>query len=128
MVAWFKFKFGNDCRRAHPKICMKFKKFGLVKFNNKNGCTEDCESYHPKACFESMKTKMCKRADCKFFHLSGTKREAVTGLVPNRIPGMVLPNRNEMGGNNSNITCVKQNYSQHYYIYTSVKTTPILQR
>ena len=37
-----KCKFGKDCRREHPKICNKFKKFGLIKFNNKNGCTEDC--------------------------------------------------------------------------------------
>ena len=58
-----KCKFGKDCRREHPKICIKLKKFGLTKFNNKNGCTEDWENYHPKACFESLKTKTCKRQD-----------------------------------------------------------------
>ena len=61
-----KCKFGKECRKEHPKMCVKFKKFGLQKFNkNKNGCSDDCEHYHPRACFESMKTKTCKRTDCK---------------------------------------------------------------
>ena len=47
-------KLGKDCRKEHPKMCIKFKKIGLTKFN-KNGCTENCEYYHPKACFEAMK-------------------------------------------------------------------------
>ena len=51
-----KCRFGKDCRKEHPKICNKFKKAGLVKFN-KNGFSEDCEYYHPRACFEAMKTK-----------------------------------------------------------------------
>ena len=29
-------KFGKDCRKEHPKICNKFKKFGLKKFNKNN--------------------------------------------------------------------------------------------
>ena len=57
-------KFGKDCRKEHPKICNKFKKFGLKKFNKNNGCSEDCDHYHPMACFESMKTKTCKRPEC----------------------------------------------------------------
>jgi hypothetical protein len=69
-----KCKFGKDCRKGHPKICIKFKKFGLKKFN-KSGCEENCENFHPKACFEAMKTKTCKRINCKFFHISGTKKE-----------------------------------------------------
>ena len=39
-------KFGKDCRKEHPKICNKFKKFGLKKFNKNNGCTEECDQYH----------------------------------------------------------------------------------
>ena len=51
-----KCKFGKECRKEHPKICNKFKKYGLKKFNKNNGCNEDCEFYHPMACFELMKT------------------------------------------------------------------------
>ena len=68
-------KFGKDCRKEHPKICNKFKKYGLKKFNKNNGCTEECEFYHPMACFESMKSKTCKRSECKFYHINGTKKE-----------------------------------------------------
>ena len=68
-----KCKFGKDCRKDHPKICIKFKKHGLKKFN-KLGCEENCGNYHPKACFEAMKTKNCKRPDCKFYHILGTKK------------------------------------------------------
>ncbi len=70
-----KCKFGKECRKEHPKICNKFKKHGLKKFNRTSGCSEDCEYYHPMACFESMKTKTCKRGDCKFYHITGTKKE-----------------------------------------------------
>ena len=73
-----KCKFGKDCRKAHPKMCPKFKKFGLKKFN-KSGCEESCVNYHPKACFEAMKSKTCSRTGCKFYHVSGTKKsEGVT--------------------------------------------------
>ena len=48
-----KCKFGKECRKKHPKICNKFKKFGLAKFNKSNGCNEDCEHYHPKAIMHS---------------------------------------------------------------------------
>ena len=72
-----KCKFGKDCRKQHPKICLKFKKSGLKKFN-KNGCEMECTNFHPKACFESMKTKTCQRMDCKFYHLSGTKKLEMT--------------------------------------------------
>jgi hypothetical protein len=70
-----KCKFGKECRKEHPKICNKFKKYGLKKFNKAAGCNEECEFYHPMACFESMKTKTCKRTDCKFYHILGTKKE-----------------------------------------------------
>ena len=32
-----KCRFGKDCRKDHPKMCTKFKKFGLAKFH-KAGC------------------------------------------------------------------------------------------
>ena len=50
-----------------------------MKFNKNHGCTEECDQYHPKACFESMKTKTCRRSECKFFHISGTKKEDPNG-------------------------------------------------
>ena len=47
-----KCKFGKDCRKEHPKMCIKFKKFGLQKFNkNKNGCNDECEHYNYKYIF-----------------------------------------------------------------------------
>ena len=95
-----KCKFGKDCIKSHPKLCNKFKRFGLVKFN-KNGCTEDCEFYHPKACFESMKTKTCKRHDCKFFHITGTKKEETNAGIPG--------NNNSNAGNHNN----SSNYSNN---------------
>ena len=34
------------------------------------------------ACFKSMKTKTCKRSECKFYHINGTKKEeASTGIM-----------------------------------------------
>ena len=89
-----KCKFGKDCRKLHPRICNKFKKYGLAKFN-KSGCSENCEFYHPKACFDSMKTKSCKRPDCKFFHTIGTKREEGHSNSNNN-------NNNSNNGNNGN--------------------------
>ena len=78
-------------------MCNKFKKFGLQKFNkNKNGCTENCELYHPRACFEAMKTKTCKRIDCKFFHITETKKD---------------DNSSSSNVNNSNIGSNNQNNS-----------------
>ena len=91
-----KCKFGKDCRKAHPKICNKFKKFGLKKFNKINGCSEECDQYHPMACFESMKTKTCKRPDCKFYHINGTKKEELltgqtNGLINSQNNGNLNP-------------------------------------
>ena len=66
-------KFAKGCLNEHPKFCQKFKNFGLKKFNTK-GCDESCDKYHPRGCFESMKSKTCHRNECKFFHVSGTKK------------------------------------------------------
>ena len=71
------FKIGKHCRKEHPKICNKFKRAGRAKFK-KAGCNNDYEFCHPKACYESMKTKMCKRTNCKFFHLTGTIKDEPT--------------------------------------------------
>ena len=70
----------------------KFKKFGLKKFNKSNGCSEDCDQYHPMACFELMKTKSCKRPECKFYHINCTKKEE--GLH-----GLTSDNRTSQTGN-----------------------------
>ena len=84
-----KCKFAIVCRNEHPKICNKFKKFGLKKFN-KSGCDKDCEYYHPKACYESMKSKTCSRKDCYFYHLQGTKKE--DQIQTNNTPVTILGN------------------------------------
>ena len=63
----------NDCRFSHPRICNKFRSFGL-KIHNDKGCdNQKCQFLHPNACRDSLKTKSCHRDDCRFYHLKGTK-------------------------------------------------------
>ena len=62
-----KCKFNKDCRYAHPPICKTFRKFGLIRFNEK-GCSGKCEFFHPNGCRDSLRTKKCERSDCRFFH------------------------------------------------------------
>lgn len=114
-----KCKFGKECRKEHPKICNKFKKHGLKKFNKAAGCNEECEFYHPMACFESMKTKTCKRTDCKFYHILGTKKEeAPNGNAQGYSNNINTQNTSNYGGvnNSQNITSNNTstaNNSQH---------------
>jgi hypothetical protein len=66
---------GQGCRFRHPKKCAKFVRYGLKKYNYQ-GCEKStgCKWAHPKACFSSLRKGECLRANCKFFHIQGTKR------------------------------------------------------
>ena len=49
------FIFVVNCRFNHPKICHKFRAFGL-KLHNDKGCEKsDCPFFHPNACRDSLK-------------------------------------------------------------------------
>ena len=65
-----KCKFKDDCRFAHPKICPKFRQDGDCEVK---GCGGDCDFLHPNVCHNSLKDKTCPYAECRFFHLKGTK-------------------------------------------------------
>ena len=65
-----KCKFKADCRFAHPKICPKFRQDGDCEVK---GCGGDCDLLHPNVCHNSLKDKTCPYAECRFFHLKGTK-------------------------------------------------------
>ena len=54
------------------------KKFGFFDTELLVGTLNNTLIYYPKACLESMKTKTYRRADCKFFHITGTKKEEKT--------------------------------------------------
>ena len=104
-------------------MCNKFKKFGLQKFNkNKSGCTEECEFYHPRACFEALKTKTCRRADCRFFHLTGTKREEGSSTNSEQFgnPGNCNTGNNNSNGKNNNVSNNLNNSQQ-------TSTAPVFQ-
>lgn len=59
----------QNCKFDHPKMCNKFRRFGLIKFNRK-GCADDCELYHPPTCNASLRDKVCNRDKCRYFHLN----------------------------------------------------------
>ena len=65
-----KCKFKSDCRFAHPKICPKFRQDGDCEVK---GCGGNCDFLHPNVCHNSLKDKTCPYAECRFFHLKGTK-------------------------------------------------------
>ena len=52
-----KCRHNNDCRFNHPKICNKFRSFGL-KIHNEKGCdNQKCQFLHPNACRDSLKRR-----------------------------------------------------------------------
>ena len=57
-----KCRHNDNCRFDHPKICYKFRAFGL-KTHNEKGCETNCSYFHPNACRDSLKTKTCKVSD-----------------------------------------------------------------
>ena len=63
----------EGCRFDHPKICFKFRSFGLKSINEKGCENQKCSFLHPNACRDSLKTKTCPREECRFFHHKGTK-------------------------------------------------------
>ena len=68
-----KCRHNENCRFEHPKICFKFRSFGIKEHNEKGCDDENCSFLHPNACRDSLKTKTCTRQDCRFYHLKGTK-------------------------------------------------------
>ena len=59
-------KNGGTCRRSHPKLCLKYLRFG----NRDNGCSQaqNCRFHHPKLCWQFNKNRECKRINCAFYH------------------------------------------------------------
>ena len=78
-------KYGKECRKPHPAFCPTYIKNG-PKSQNPRGCDGKCTKLHPNACRQSLRTKECKREDCRFYHLKGTLRGKT----------------NDRGSNNSN--------------------------
>jgi hypothetical protein len=66
-----KCRYGKECRNEHPKFCKKFIKHGSLKFSLQ-GCDGKCEKPHPDACRDSLRTKVCNREKCRFYHIKGT--------------------------------------------------------
>ncbi|KAG0730542.1 hypothetical protein GWK47_028013 [Chionoecetes opilio] len=64
---------GEKCKYLHPKPCATFMKHGL---DENLGCTPGwkCSDYHPLVCRSSLHTRECKRRECKYPHIKGTKR------------------------------------------------------
>ncbi|KAG0718979.1 hypothetical protein GWK47_051437 [Chionoecetes opilio] len=64
---------GEKCKYPYPKPCATFMKHGL---DENLGCTLGwkCSDYHPLVCRSSLHTRECKRRECKYPHIKGTKR------------------------------------------------------
>ena len=60
----------DECRFDHPKMCNKFRSFGLKIFNEKGCENNNCKFFHPNACRDSIKNNTCPRPDCWFFHIT----------------------------------------------------------
>ena len=80
------FKFGGKCphgmngmrkynqyerrNKTHPKVCNKLLAHGTRGIQGCDG--RNCEKYHPKMCYSSMKTKVCTKEKCSYWHCKGT--------------------------------------------------------
>ena len=78
-----KCKFGKECKKEHPKFCQKFINFGIIK-NNSKGCDSKCNNLHPIACRDSLKSRVCDREKCKFYHLKGKKSQSQMPVLNRR--------------------------------------------
>jgi hypothetical protein len=68
---------GMGCDYAHPKLCIKYCKFGK---NSARGCKrgKECNFFHPPLCWRFADGKACERADkCRYYHISSPVREPV---------------------------------------------------
>ena len=63
---------GDGCQFAHPTLCKKLMKYG----HSEKGCKKGnkCDMFHPKMCRESLNTGTCTFENCRFYHVSGTKK------------------------------------------------------
>ena len=92
------------CTYRHPKICNKLLKNGLRR---RGGCNrgDSCDFFHPKMCNSSLQERVCLRENCKFMHISGTRRtehpnppnvtneyQNVSSEQPSRNSGRTTPN------------------------------------
>ena len=77
---------GEKCKYTHPTLCKKLLKFG----HSEKGCKmgNKCEFFHPKMCNQSLNKRECKFENCRFYHVSGTKR-----VDSKNIPGLHHPYR-----------------------------------
>ena len=63
---------GAHCKFKHPSICKKLLTYGT----SEKGCSkwENCSEFHQKMCFSSLKKNECYVANCRYYHVKGTKR------------------------------------------------------
>ena len=65
---------GQGCKFQHPKVCARFMQHGTRR---PRGCSlgRKCKEFHPQVCINSLRTGECFDSNCRFNHISGTKRE-----------------------------------------------------
>jgi hypothetical protein len=88
---------GIGCAFAHPKLCIRYCKFGK---NSTKGCKrgKECNFFHPPLCWRFADGGVCERADkCKYYHISSPAREPV--LRPGQEqPGVAVRGAPRSGG------------------------------
>ncbi|KAK3879806.1 hypothetical protein Pcinc_007111 [Petrolisthes cinctipes] len=64
---------GKNCPFSHPKVCANFRNHG---HDEKNGCRDGYryKDFHPSMCKYSLKFKVYTSKDCKYPHVTGTKK------------------------------------------------------
>ena len=75
---------GLNCNFEHPKMCLKF----IKKGNKPGGCSKGkkCSYHHPPLCRGTNGNPMiCTKAECKFYHLQGTRFDDSGPNPPNSI-------------------------------------------
>ena len=66
---------GTKCAYKHPPLCLKY----MAKADSNGGCKKGsgCKYVHPRIYWSHKGNKVCSRSNCKFYHIKGTKFEAV---------------------------------------------------
>ena len=64
----------KNCEYNHPRLCRRFIKHDT---RQPTGCNlgKKCEHFHPVISLDSLKNGFCYRQDCRFRHITGTKRQ-----------------------------------------------------
>ena len=70
---WYDFQSSLESK-CSGKWLLQIQILGLSTFNEKGCSNKNCAYFHPNACRDSLKTKTCPRSECRFYHLTGTKR------------------------------------------------------